>query len=183
MGYRKWRGGFRVPVRRRGRLRRIADVILFCALAVGSIYAIARYLPEREVQGAARVIDGDSLMVNGEEVRLLSIDAPETRQECDDEAGKMWACGREAAKALQRLTRNAKVQCRGSAFDKYGRVLAHCSTDKLDLNREMVRLGFAVSDQEQGYVYGSEQSEARRAKRGIWQGEFEMPHLWRAARE
>ena len=122
-------------------------------------------------------------MVNGEEVRLLSIDAPEARQECDDEAGNIWACGREAARTLQRLTRNAQVQCRGSAVDKYGRVLAHCLAGKLDLNKEMVRLGFAVSDQEQGFVYASEQSEARRARRGIWQGEFEMPHLWRAARE
>ena len=60
MGYRKWKRGFRVPVRRQSRLRRLGDLILFCTLAFGSIYAIARYLPDREVEGAARVIDGDS---------------------------------------------------------------------------------------------------------------------------
>ena len=56
MGYRKWKRGFRVPVRRRSRLRRLGDLILFCTLAFGSIYAIARYLPDREVEGAARVM-------------------------------------------------------------------------------------------------------------------------------
>ena len=38
----------------------------------------------------AIVIDGDSMRADGEEIRLLGIDAPELRQTCRDQHGKGW---------------------------------------------------------------------------------------------
>ena len=183
MARRKWRGGFRQPIRRREWLRTLGDLALLGILTVGSLYAIARFLPERTTQGMALVIDGDSLNLDGEEIRLSGIDAPEARQTCRDEARREWPCGEEATLTLKRLTRNTQVVCYGGAHDKYGRLLAHCSADERSLNGEMVRLGFAISEDEQGYVYSSEQNEARRTGRGIWRGSFERPHDWRAAHE
>ncbi len=183
MGYRKWRGGFRQPVRRTSWLRRIGDLLLFCALTAGTLYVIARYLPERTTQGGAWVIDGDSLNVDGEEIRLTGIDAPEAQQTCRDRQDREWPCGAEATRTLKRLAQKAHVVCHGGAHDKYGRVLARCSAGDLVLNAEMIRLGFAVSEAEQGYVYGSEQKEARRAGRGIWRGTFDRPREWRAAHQ
>lgn len=157
--------------------------MLFCTLAVGMLYAIARFLPERTTQGGAQVIDGDSLSVDGEEIRLTGIDAPESRQTCLDSEGRVWSCGGEATRTLKRLTRNTRVVCKGGAHDKYGRLLARCSAGDLVLNAEMVRLGFAISEAEQGFAYGAEQSEARRSGHGLWRGTFDRPHAWREAHQ
>lgn len=166
----------------RNRARRIGDLLLFCLLAGAAFYVIA-LLPEQTTEGAVKVIDGDSLHVGGQEVRLLGIDAPEARQTCTDEAGTEWPCGREATRTLQRLTSSAEVTCTGNEHDKYDRLLAHCLAGELDLNGEMVRLGFAISEDQQGYAYGDRQSEARAARRGIWRGRFQTPHDWRIANE
>ncbi len=51
------------------------------------------------VSGLARPIDGDSLWVGGNEVRLKGIDAPEGRQTCR-RSGAIWGCGEAARSAL-----------------------------------------------------------------------------------
>ncbi|MGI9413356.1 MAG: thermonuclease family protein [Hyphomicrobiales bacterium] len=166
----------------RSRLRRVADVVLLCLLAGTLLYAVA-HLPEDRAEGEVRIIDGDSLHVGGREVRLLGIDAPEARQTCRDETQAEWPCGRDATGTLRRLAHQAPVTCAGSGTDKYGRLLARCRAGGLDLNAEMVRRGFAVSSAEQDFAYSAEESEARTARRGLWRGEFQPPHEWRAAHE
>ncbi|MCX7342193.1 MAG: thermonuclease family protein, partial [Hyphomicrobiales bacterium] len=46
-----------------------------------------------EVTGIARVVDGDTLNLEGLGVRLHGIDAPETAQRCTDAQGRDYACG------------------------------------------------------------------------------------------
>ena len=46
------------------------------------------------------MIDGDTLEIHGERIRILDIDAPETRQPCQDQDGAEWRCGQKAALAL-----------------------------------------------------------------------------------
>jgi endonuclease YncB( thermonuclease family) len=49
-----------------------------------------------DVSGEPTVIDGDTLVVTGERIRLQGIDAPELHQTCTA-YGQEWACGRTSA--------------------------------------------------------------------------------------
>lgn len=126
------------------------------------------------VEGSARVVDGDSVFVNGREVRMVGIDAPEGRQMCQRN-GRDWDCGEEARWQLQRLTANKSVRCAGDEDDKHGRLLGTCYVGDMNLNQEMVALGFAVSYGK----YKSDESAAKQASRGLWGSQFQRPKDWR----
>ncbi len=127
--------------------------------------------------GRAQIIDGDSVTINRERVRLLGIDAPEGKQFCTLN-GKRWACGRAATKALRTLVNGRELKCEGQGYDKHSRMLGVCYVAGTELNRWMVVKGWAVSF---GGAYEADEIIARRNKVGIWQSQFEMPHVWRRA--
>ncbi len=174
------RNGSRYRNRRpRSPARRLLDygltLVLFGILA----FAVARLdqADTRTEQGAARIVDGDSIELDGLRVRLRGIDAPEYRQMCRRD-GHDYACGRQSREALLRMTRGRTVLCTGGRNDQYGRLLGDCSADGVELNREMVAQGWALA-------YGDferEEAKARAGKLGVWAGEFEKPRQWRDRR-
>ncbi len=126
------------------------------------------------ISGQARVIDGDSLRVAGDEVRLVGIDAPEWKQICRRH-GSDWACGRAARTALQDKIDGRRIACEVEGVDRYDRLLAVCSAGGQELNLWMVKNGWAVA-------YGRYRTEERRASKariGIWDSEFDRPKVWR----
>jgi endonuclease YncB( thermonuclease family) len=145
-------------------------------LAGGALVAWALSRPpEDQITGVADVIDGDSIRIAGEEIRLKGIDAPELMQTCTV-ARREEPCGRQSRQALRRLAGSGLVTCVGSGRDRYGRRLAFCRVRGLDINAAMVRDGQAVSFG----GYAREEEEARNAYRGVWAGTFERPSDWRA---
>ena len=86
-----------------------------CLLLVG---ALAARSSVADVTGPATVIDGDTIVVAGERVRLEGIDAPELRQTCTA-YGQQWACGRTSAEWLKEHLNGRQVECVGHARDRY----------------------------------------------------------------
>lgn len=143
-----------------------------------------RLLPPQEIR-AERVhaTDGDTLTLDAKVYRIQGIDAPEYRQTCKDAKGLDWPCGKAARAQLVALVTPGSLVCQPQAQDKYGRSVVRCSSATVpDIGAAMVQAGLAINFG--GFADGpyiDEESEARQAKRGIWQGEFDRPEDWRAA--
>lgn len=151
-------------------------LVAFASAAIIALYgSLLNWQGQGEtVIGPTRIIDGDSLMVGAVEVRLYGIDAPELFQRCTRE-GREVQCGREAARALVALIAGQPVSCRRRDRDRYGRTVAICQAEEVDLGRAMVAAGHAVAYG----AYSGEEAAAREARRGLWAGEFMRPREWR----
>lgn len=135
---------------------------------------------DRSVQ--LRVIDGDTIVVDGTHYRLWGIDAPESAQACRDTSSASYACGKVASAHLRELVAGQRVSCEPKTQDRYGRTVAICGTATLpDLGKVMVRDGWAVAFVRYSRDYVKEEAEARDVRRSIWSGTSELPWEWRAA--
>jgi endonuclease YncB( thermonuclease family) len=147
---------------------------LLILIVSGVLLYLLKGVPQKDLTGVAQAIDGDSLRLGNEELRLKGIDAPELLQICTI-SGKETPCGREARAALRKLLSSGLVTCIGDGLDRYGRLLAYCRVRGIDINAAMVRDGQAIAFGD----YNREESEAKAAYRGIWAGTFERPQDWR----
>ena len=127
--------------------------------------------------GVPRIIDGDSIVIDGQELRLFNIDAFETNQPCWRADGTEYACGIEATRALTEIIAGRSVTCTGTIRDRYGRPLVRCSIGDLDLAEAMVLSGWALAEWRTDYK--PEQEIAKVARAGAWSGTFERPKFWR----
>lgn len=131
-----------------------------------------------EIVGRASVTDGDTLIIQGERIRLHGIDAPERAQTCEA-GGKAWRCGQKASLALADKIGRLPVRCETFQRDRYGRAIAICRQGQTDLNRWMVRNGWALAYRRYSADYITAEKEARQDGLGLWQGRFVPPWDWR----
>jgi endonuclease YncB( thermonuclease family) len=143
------------------------------------LFLISQKIEDDKVQtftGRYRVVDGDSLALGKTRFRLLGIDAPELSQVCRRD-GNPWKCGESAKERLATFIGDGSIDCKGGRKDKYRRLLVTCFSSGLNINREMVRLGMAVTFG----AYEAEERKARDAHAGIWASDFARPVDWRRA--
>jgi endonuclease YncB( thermonuclease family) len=128
-----------------------------------------------DVAGRAQVVDGDTLRIGEQRIRLTGLDAPELGQSCTGPDSRNWSCGAAAKTFLAGLIEGRPVTCVRSGRDAYDRTLATCTVDGDDIGAQIVAAGWAVAD----FAYGAEEGAARASGLGIWSGEFMTPAVWR----
>ena len=155
------------------------------------IFFILFFFPQHSkseiISGMAKVIDGDTIMVNKNKIRFYGIDAPEIKQTCIRNYlqlsffsfHKKYQCGEISKKKLKKLIKNKNIKCYVEGKDIYKRKIAECYRGKININSWMVRNGFAVVYTKYSNKYLTEETLAKQEKLGIWQGKFEKPWDWR----
>jgi endonuclease YncB( thermonuclease family) len=123
--------------------------------------------------GQASVVDGDTIEVHGERIRLLDIDAPESSQTCNRPDGTVWHCGQQAARALFDWIGQRTVTCASDHRDIHGQALARCIVGGGDIADWLAVNGWAVPFRNcKCEVVRSASGKAKAAKVGIWSGTF-----------
>jgi endonuclease YncB( thermonuclease family) len=162
----------------------LREDFLSIAIVLGAFFAFpnSSFASANAVQGRATVIDGDTLDVAGARVRLAMVDAPESHQTCSDADGRTYRCGQRAALALADWLGAAPIRCQVDSRDRYRRLIAHCFKGEASVNAWLVANGHAIAYRRYGTRYVPEAVEARRSRRGIWQGAFQEPAEFRRSR-
>lgn len=138
--------------------------------------------PVSTISGTVHIIDGDTLEMQGERVRILDIDAPETRQTCKRSDGVAVPCGQVATAALAGLIGTRSVTCDLFEHDRYGRWLGRCSVGGDDVANWLALHGLAIPYRSCACVAVRGLSlYTQWNERGIWATNFQVPWEWRAA--
>lgn len=132
-----------------------------------------------DIVGRASVIDGDTIEIHGQRIRLHGIDAPENGQPCFDAANRPYRCGQKAAMALDEFIGQSLVSCRERDVDRYGRTVADCLVRGEDIELWLVRNGHAFAYRRYSSDYIGAEQEAKNDRRGIWAGHTQAPWEWR----
>ena len=147
-------------------------IVIFCFLLSTSVQS------QKFIQGKAKVIDGDTIHIGNNKIRLHGIDAPEQKQTCNFE-GKKWNCGQEATSFLINLINRKSVTCSVNDIDQYKRLIAVCFIDNININQHIIISGWAIAYRYYSKDFINEEEIAKKNKMGIWRGTFEEPYIYR----
>jgi len=142
----------------------------------------------KEIKGIATVIDGDTIKINKKKIRLFGIDAPEKEQICKKvylsffifNFQKDYKCGEKSTLALLKKIKDKKVRCiLEKNKDRYKRNIGTCYIKNQDINKWLVKNGYALAYKRYSKKYVLEEQYAKENKLGIWKGTFIEPEKWR----
>ena len=159
-----------------GKFAAMASIVALAACGGGGGGNEPPTATETPTPNQVRVIDADTVDVDGTRYRLFGIDAPEARQTCRA-WGRTWDCGAAATEAL--MSRAEGMTCEGGDTDRFGRTVGVCSSGGVDLNAWLVANGWALAYRQFSDEYAGEEDRARSNRRGIHRGEFVEPWDWR----
>ena len=121
-----------------------------------------------------KIIDGDTIILNGEKIRFSGIDAPELKQTCVKNGQKIF-CGVSAKMLLVKKIGNVTPKCVKEAVDKYKRTLAECFVNGESLSAFLVRSGYAFAYRKYSDKFIKDEEFAKENKLGMWSMQFEYP--------
>ena len=120
----------------------------------------------------AKVVDGDTIHLNGEKIRFSGIDTPEIKQTCIKNK-EVIKCGIQAKELLVKMIGNKKINCVREGKDQYKRTLAECFINDLSLSSYLVKSGYAFAYRKYSKKFISEEDFARSNNLGMWSMKFE----------
>ena len=121
-----------------------------------------------------RIIDGDTIHLNGKKIRFSGIDTPELKQKCIRNGVKN-SCGITAKKLLTKVIGNNNVDCVSEGQDQYNRILAECFVSNESLSSYLVKSGYAFAYRKYSKKFIDDEDYARTNKLGMWSMQFEYP--------
>ena len=149
------------------------SLIFFLILLFNYTYSNAK-----TIIGKVKIIDGDTIHIKNNKIRLHGIDAPEKEQTCRINF-QDWYCGKQSTQELKKLINIQDVQCLINDVDIYNRYVAICFVNKTNINEWMVKNGWAIAYRYYSIDYVNDENFARENKLGIWKSEFIEPYLYR----
>ncbi|MDC0404501.1 thermonuclease family protein [Candidatus Pelagibacter sp.] len=129
-----------------------------------------------------KIVDGDTIHLNGEKIRFTGIDTPELKQTCLKE-GVKDLCGVSAKQILIDKIGNNNVKCISDGKDQYKRTLAECFVNNESLSSYLVRSGYAFAYRRYSKKFIPDEDYARINKIGIWSMEFDYPWDYRKSKK
>ena len=144
-------------------------------ILVISIFSLIFFLNFNQVKlQNLRVVDGDTIHLNGEKIRFTGIDTPELKQTCVKE-GITEPCGVTAKEILVGKIGDNKVKCISEGKDHYKRTLAECFVNDESLSSYLVRSGYAFAYRKYSKKFIPDENYAKAYQIGMWSMEFEYP--------
>ena len=139
---------------------------------------LTNFISAKTIIGKPRIIDGDTIHIKNNKIRLHGIDAPEKKQICTIDL-RDWYCGKQSIKELEKLINNQELDCMTNDVDIYNRYVAICFVNNTNINQWMVKNGWAIAYRYYSIDYINEEKFARENNLGIWKSEFIEPYFYR----
>ena len=153
------------------------------AIFLISILSLVFFLTINDIKSQElKVVDGDTIHLNGEKIRFTGIDTPELKQTCIKQ-GIEDNCGITAKKILIDKISNNSVECISEGKDQYKRTLAECFVNNESLSSYLVRSGYAFAYRKYSKKFIPEEDYARINKIGMWSMEFDYPWDYRKSKK
>ena len=125
-----------------------------------------------------KIVDGDTIKINGEKIRFSGIDTPELKQICIKQ-GLKKTCGVKAKKILIDKIADNKIVWIREGKDQYRRTLAECFVNNESLSSYLVKSGYAFAYRRYSKKFVPDEDYAKLNKIGMWSMEFDYPWDWR----
>ena len=127
-----------------------------------------------------KIVDGDTIVLNGEKIRFSGIDTPELKQTCMNGDEKIF-CGKSAKMLLIKKIGNQTPECISEGKDAYKRTLAECFINGESLSVFLVRSGYAFAYRKYSDKFIKDEEFAKENKLGMWSMTFQYPWDFRKA--
>ncbi len=149
---------------------------LFLVISICLIFFFLTYFDVKSSE--LKIIDGDTIHLNGEKIRFSGIDTPEIKQKCTKN-NEVIMCGIQAKELLINKIENNKINCVREGKDQYKRTLAECFVNDLSLSSYLVKSGYAFAYRKYSNKFIKDEDFARSNELGMWSMNFEYPWDWR----